>query len=318
MGVGRVNGDDRDFHGSGVARPGSSAKLPRRWVSRAHIWRGYGAPYRPRTPHRSRSLRQPLVHTLCSSRPSSRDHPSMTCLVLGATGATGRLLVKELLDAGASVRIVVRDAARLDASLRGAPGLSVVEASISELNDDGIESLVAGCEAAASCLGHNLSFRGLFGPPYRLVTDATRRTCEALRAVEGDEPRRFVLMNTTGVRNPDLDDPVSLSQRLVILALRALLPPHADNEKAADYLRSEVGRSDPDLEWVAVRPDGLVDHAAVSEYDLHPSPTRSAIFDAGRTSRINVAHFMASLLTDPPLWDRWKGQTPVIYNASQP
>jgi nucleoside-diphosphate-sugar epimerase len=242
----------------------------------------------------------------------------MTYLVLGATGATGRLLVKELLERGASVRIVVRDAARLDESLHGKPELSVVEASISELKDDEIRSLVAGCEAAASCLGHNLSFRGLFGPPYRLVTDATRRICEALQAEEGDGPRRFVLMNTTGVRNPEVDEQVPVSQRLVVLALRALLPPHADNDGAAEYLRTEVGQSHPDLEWVAVRPDSLVDHHEVSRYDLHPSPTRSAIFDAGQTSRINVAHFMASLLTDPDLWARWKGQTPVIYNDSQP
>jgi hypothetical protein len=32
-----------------------------------------------------------------------------------------------------------------------------------------------------------------------------------------------------------------------------------------------------------------------------PSPTRSAIFDAGQTNRINVAHFVASLVTDPDL-----------------
>lgn len=244
---------------------------------------------------------------------SPEGHP--TYLVLGATGATGRLLVKELLDRGASVRIVVRDAARLDESLRGRPELSVVEADISEVNDDAIRALVSGCEAAASCLGHNLTFKGLFGPPYRLVTDATRRICEALRAEKGDEPRRFVLMNTTGVRNPEVDDRVPVSEKVVILALRALLPPHADNEGAARYLRTEVGPSDPDLEWVAVRPDSLVDQDDVSSYELHPSPTRSAIFDAGRTSRINVAHFMASLLTDPDLWGRWKGQTPVIYNA---
>lgn len=244
--------------------------------------------------------------------------PSMTILVVGATGATGRLLVSELLDRGRPVRVVVRDAARLDESLRGRPDLSVLEASISEMTDDGIREVVAGCAAAASCLGHNLSLRGLFGPPYRLVTDATRRICSALQAQPGEKPRRFVLMNTTGVRDPDLDERISVPQNVVVLALRLLLPPHADNEAAARHLRRAIGPSHPDLEWVVVRPDGLVDHAVASEYDVHPSPTRSAIFDAGQTSRINVAHFMASLLTDPDLWDRWKGAAPVVYNAAQP
>jgi hypothetical protein len=51
-------------------------------------------------------------------------------------------------------------------------------------------------------------------------------------------------------------------------------------------------------------------------YERHPSPTRSAIFDAGKTSRINVAHFMSTLITDEAVWEKWKGQMPVIYNKA--
>jgi len=32
------------------------------------------------------------------------------------------------------------------------------------------------------------------------------------------------------------------------------------------------------------------------------------------TSRINVANFMAELITDDTLWSTWKGQMPVSYN----
>lgn len=119
------------------------------------------------------------------------------------------------------------------------------------------------------------------------------------------------------MRNPELGERVSAAQWAVVLLLRVLLPPHADNEAAARYLRRGVGPSDPDLEWAAVRPDGLIDRDRVSAYELHPSPTRDPIFDAGQTSRINVAHFMASLLTDDDLWARWKGRTPVIYDAAR-
>jgi hypothetical protein len=107
-------------------------------------------------------------------------------------------------------------------------------------------------------------------------------------------------------------------QKCVIGLLRLLLPPHLDNEKAADYLRTKVGQNNQFIEWVAVRPDGLVDENEVSDYEIHPSPTRSAIFNAGKISRINVGHFMASLISDEHLWNKWKGQMPVIYNKSTP
>lgn len=240
----------------------------------------------------------------------------MTSLIVGATGATGRLLVRELLCRGQKVKAVARTPSKLgDESLRD-PSLSVVQASISEMSDRDISDLVSGCDAAASCLGHNLTFKGIYGPPRRLVTDATRRICEALREGERDRPAKFVLMNTTGNSNRDLAEEISFAQKSVIGLLRLLLPPHVDNEQAADYVRLEVGQADPKLEWVAVRPDSLVDAEAVSDYSLHPSPTRSAIFDAGTTSRINVAHFMADLITDAEVWASWKGQMPVIYNES--
>ena len=98
--------------------------------------------------------------------------------------------------------------------------------------------------------------------------------------------------------------------------IRLLLPPHVDNEQAADYLRTGIGQNNGMLEWAAVRPDNLSDVAQVSEYTVHASPTRSAIFDPGTTSRINVAHFMAELITNEETWNAWKGQMPVIYNQA--
>jgi uncharacterized protein YbjT (DUF2867 family) len=240
----------------------------------------------------------------------------MTSLIVGATGATGRLLVSQLLDRDQKVRAVARTPSKLGEDMLRHPNLSVVEASISDMSDRDLVELVSGCHAAASCLGHSLTFKGLFGPPRRLVTDATRRICEALRDGGAHEPAKFVLMNTAGNSNRDLSEEISLAQKSVIALLRLLLPPHADNEQAADYLRREVGQADPRIEWVAVRPDGLIDAEAVSAYSLHPSPVRSAIFDAGTTSRVNVAHFMADLITEPEVWSRWTGQMPVIYNEA--
>lgn len=54
----------------------------------------------------------------------------------------------------------------------------------------------------------------------------------------------------------------------------------------------------------------------VTDYEVHPSPAKSAIFNPGSTSRINVAHFMADLITDEETWTRWHGQMPVVYNKT--
>ena len=96
--------------------------------------------------------------------------------------------------------------------------------------------------------------------------------------------------------------------------VRLLLPPQIDNEKAADFLRIKIGQSNNLIEWVAVRPDSLIDEDTITPYDVVPSPTRSAIFNAGKTSRVNVAHFMADLITNETLWTEWQGKMPVIYN----
>ncbi len=240
----------------------------------------------------------------------------MTTLVLGATGATGRLLVEQLLKRGESVKVIVRSPETLPDTVREHEKLSIIHASVLELGDEEMIKHVSGCTVVASCLGHNLSFKGIYGHPRRLVTDATRRLCAAIRENRPEKPVKFVLMNTTGNSNRDLHERISLAQKCVIGLLRLLLPPHADNEQAADYLRTRVDKNADVIEWVVVRPDGLTDEDEVTAYDLHPSPIRSAIFDAGVTSRINVAHFMADLMTDDATWNRWKGQMPVIYNQA--
>lgn len=238
----------------------------------------------------------------------------MKILVLGATGATGRRLVAQLLNRGQDVIAIVRSPDRLPASVKDDPKRSVISANLLDLSDAEMTRIVAGCDAVASCLGHNLTIRGIFGPPHRLVTDATRRLCQAIKANNPAHPVKFVLMNTTGNSNRDLDEPSSTAEKIVLAMMRRLVPPHADNEEAANYLRTQIGQDDPVVEWVAVRPDSLTDEDEVTEYTVYASPTTSPIFKPGKTSRINVGHFMAELITKDAIWSQWKGQMPVLYN----
>jgi len=237
----------------------------------------------------------------------------MTTLVVGASGATGRKLVEQLLDRGEDVRVIVRSPEKLLEGIKDHGNLSVTQASVLDLSDADLARHVSGCDAVASCLGHNISLRGVFGPPFRLVTEATRRLCDAIKTNSPEKPTRFVLMNTVAVTNRDLDEPRSLFHRFVIWLVSLLVPPQADNEQAADHLRTKV-QEDGVIEWAVVRPDALLDESEVSEYEVHPSPTRSGVTNPGSTSRINVGHFMAELITDDETWSRWKGQMPAIYN----
>lgn len=240
----------------------------------------------------------------------------MTTLVVGASGATGRLLVEQLLAQGELVKIIVRSIDSLPDSIKQNAQIVITECSLLDMTDTALKEHVQGCHAVVSCLGHTLSFDGMFGHPRRLVTNAVQRLCHAIEATAPEIPVKFILMNTTGNQNDHAGEKVSIPQRLVVGLLRWLLPPHADNEDAARYLQSRFGSHQQMIEWVAVRPDALINEGSVTEYDVYISPIRSAIFDAGKTSRINVAHFMSQLVVSNCTWNKWKAQMPVIYNRA--
>ncbi len=235
-------------------------------------------------------------------------------LVVGASGATGKLLVADLLSRGVDVIAVVRPTSSLKNTFESYPNYQEVSASITEMANKELTPLLRDCDVVMSCLGHNLTFRGLFGEPRRLVSETIEKLSRAIVLLKPDRKVKIILMNTTGNSNRDIPEVPALSQRIVISILRVLLPPHVDNERAADFLRSCIGQQHQFIEWVVVRPDSLTDEAEVSRYEIHPSPTRNAIFDSGLTSRINVANFMANLATEPEQWNLWRGQMPVIYN----
>jgi nucleoside-diphosphate-sugar epimerase len=237
----------------------------------------------------------------------------MNVLVLGATGKTGRELVKQLLERDHDVRLVVRSPGKLPDEVAGRPKASVIEASILDLTDDELAGHVEGCDAVVSCLGHVLDFRGIYGEPRKLCTDATRRACEAIDRLRPSEPTRFILMNTVGVANPELGEQRTWHDRGLLTLLRHVLPPHRDNELAAEHLQQVVGTESEHVEWCCVRPDSLID-AEVSGYVIEPSPS-TGLFTGRPTTRANVGHFMCELIDKAELWSKWKFRMPVIMNA---
>lgn len=248
----------------------------------------------------------------------------MKVLVLGATGATGRLVVQSLLEQQQQVIALVRNTETLsELEARFAGQLNQIKGTALSLSDSQLSNLIAEVDGITCCLGHNLTLKGIYGAPRMLVTDSIKRIV-SLTSAQAEEkrtaPLKIVLMNSSGVRNKDQHEPISFAQHLVLGLIRTLVPPHRDNEQAADYLRT-LGVLDseginPKIEWSVVRPDSLIDQDEVSDYDLHPAPIRSAIFDSGKVSRINVANVMSRLITDAKLWGEWQGKMPLVYNAN--
>lgn len=238
----------------------------------------------------------------------------MSTLIVGASGATGQNLVNQLLSAGQKVKIIVRSTSKYPDHWKINQLLTIIEDEISELTVEKLTEYMDDCDAVACCLGHNVTWKGLFGKPRRLVADAVRLLYETINRKESGSRVKFVLMSTVGYRNKGLKEPISFGERIAIGLIRLLLPPHSDNEKAADFLRLKIGVNHPKIEWVALRPDTLINEDTVSEYTLHESPVTSPIFKPGKTSRINVGHFISKLLLDHELWETWKGRSPVIYN----
>ena len=236
-----------------------------------------------------------------------------TVLLLGGTGRTGGRVLRQLLERDVNVRAIVRSTARLPEGVAGNPRLTVIEADLLSLTTEQLRSTLEGCNTVISCLGHTANLRGIFGPPTDLVTRAISNLARAVVAMQPANPVRFILMSTVTVNRPARADARRRAgERLFLSALCALLPPAKDNQRAADFLALDIGPSSGAIEWVAVRPDTLID-GGVTEYALSGELV-SSLFRPDKTNMANVAHFMCELATDEPTWKRWKGSMPVIVN----
>lgn len=124
-----------------------------------------------------------------------------TILVAGATGMTGRCLVEQLLAKGHEVRAVVRSMDSISEGVGNHPNVTFIEASLLDMTDEEMAEQVKGCDAIVSCLGHNISFKGMYGAPRQLCTEATRRLCMGVERNRPENPVKFVLMNTVHPEN---------------------------------------------------------------------------------------------------------------------
>jgi hypothetical protein len=160
-----------------------------------------------------------------------------------------------------------------------------------------------------SCLGHNMTFSGMYRDGY-FVSNVVKTLCESLP----EKGCRFILMGSNGVANPDGSDPIRpLWERCVLSLLRWLVPPHADNEMAAQYLHDNKEKVD----WSVVRPTDLIDADVISEYDIFDM-TEGPLFGSASATRVNVADLMVRLAVEDTIWEKYKHAMPVLIDKAKP
>ena len=107
--------------------------------------------------------------TQITSFNASTSKQEAMALVLGATGATGKYVVRYFLEKDYIVKAVVRSAEKMQSLLSSMEGfefdkkkLILKEASVLDLTEQEFLELLNGCQSVVSCLGHNMTFSGIF------------------------------------------------------------------------------------------------------------------------------------------------------------
>ena len=204
-------------------------------------------------------------------------------LVLGATGGTGRLIVKEALARGFSVRVLVRSAAK-------ASGLEGAEVFIGDARDEAaLRKALDGRDAVVSALGTPVS-------PFKEVTLLSSATKALVNAMKATGVSRLVCITGMGAGDSAGHGGFAFDR----LVLPALL-----RKVYVDKNRQEAIIRDSGLDWVLVRPSVLNDKPAKRGIR---ALTDLSGFHGGTIARADVANFVL----DQVHTDTWLGRSPLI------
>lgn len=193
-------------------------------------------------------------------------------LVFGASGATGREVVKQALDRGYSVAAFVRHPDKFDVKH---PHLAVIVGDVTEYAS--VERAVAGRDAVVSALGAGNSLRS-----HPALTDGIGNI---IRAMDHAGVRRFVYLSMLGIG--DSRKQLGLIDRYIVvpLLLRNVLTDHAKQEKL--IVQST-------LDWVIVRPPRLTNGPYTGRYQSGNDITKRTLLAS--ISRADVADFIVNQL----------------------
>jgi len=211
----------------------------------------------------------------------------MRILVIGATGGTGREVVRQALETGHRVNALARSAADAAPLL---PGADIIEGDARD--GDAVAKALTGCEGVISALGTKLSLLH----KETLLSKATGVLIEAMRK---RGIKRLVCITGIGAGDSHGHGGFLYDNIAQPLLLRST---YHDKDRQEDEIR-ESG-----LDWTIVRPTNLTDGPATGAIRALTDLTD---FHGGSIARADVARFLIKELEER----RWAGQSPVITSA---
>ena len=191
----------------------------------------------------------------------------MRLTVFGANGGTGRLLVRQALDAGHEVAAVTRRPAGFPFAH---PRLAVVGADVRD--GQAVARALEGSEAVLSSLGVPFTRKP--------VTVYSEGVCVIAEAMSRLGRKRLVVVSSTAVEPHHHAEGGFMLNRCMQPLVSATIgkTTYADMRAMEDILHGS------DLDWTVVRPAGLFDAGRVSSYQLSDGP-----LDGVFTSRDDLA-----------------------------
>lgn len=208
----------------------------------------------------------------------------MKLLIFGASGLTGREMVKQALEQNHYVTAFVRTPEKFDIQH---DSLKVAQGDIT--NYEKVERAVEGQAAVLSALGaSNLLTR---------TPSLTEGVRNIVRAMEKTGVRRFVYASALGVSDSAADTSFLVRYFIIPVVLGRAYADHEDNEKIIKA---------SSLDWIIVRPTQLVNKPQTGKYKTGVHIADS--FPPGKVGRADVADFMLKQVTE----DRFLHLTPNI------
>ncbi len=208
-----------------------------------------------------------------SVAPITEGRPTRV-LIVGATGGTGRQLVKQALERGHVVTALARDPSALHVEH---PRLTVLRGNV--LDYPSVEAAVRGQDAVVSALGHKRFF-GLT----RTLSEGTRNV---LHAMETHGVRRFVCETSLGIGASAW----RMGLYYTFFVIPVILPFYF-----WDKTRQERLIAASSVDWVVVRPGALTNGAQRGGY--RHGHTVGRLLWTVRISRADVAKFMLNQMSD--------------------